>query len=119
MLISRLGDIRGIWAMGRILSAAADERQMKGAVFAFPQGSLAPLYGEFCTGRRRPLTSPRPVLNPGVRTPRRGARSTRGPAQSGRTPIRRFIRRTFVMRHFDLTPLYRSTVGFDRFAQLL
>ncbi|WP_295555591.1 Hsp20 family protein [uncultured Hyphomicrobium sp.] len=22
------------------------------------------------------------------------------------------------MRHFDLTPLYRSTVGFDRFAQL-
>ena len=23
------------------------------------------------------------------------------------------------MRHFDLTPLYRSTVGFDRFAQLL
>jgi len=23
------------------------------------------------------------------------------------------------MRHFDLSPLYRSTVGFDRFAQLL
>src|SRR5690606_22115033 len=29
------------------------------------------------------------------------------------------LRRTNVMRHFDFTPLYRSTVGFDRLAQLL
>ena len=31
----------------------------------------------------------------------------------------RFIEGGYVMRQFDFTPLYRSTIGFDRFAQLL
>jgi molecular chaperone IbpA len=46
-------------------------------------------------------------------------RMSRDPARSGRIAIRRFNRRTFAMRQFDLSPLYRSTVGFDRLVQLM
>src|SRR5688572_32031527 len=45
--------------------------------------------------------------------------SQTGPAHCGRTSFSMSLQGGHTMRHFDLTPFYRSTVGFDRLFSLL
>jgi molecular chaperone IbpA len=49
----------------------------------------------------------------------RGCAQQPGPAHRGRTYRISLIRRGNAMRTFDLAPLYRSTVGFDRLFSML
>ena len=49
-----------------------------------------------------------------------GPALTHGPSSiEGRISTVRFLMEVHPMRHYDFSPLYRSTVGFDRFASLL
>src|SRR5438105_1595411 len=65
----------------------------------------------------RPLNGTYPRLNHKVRTPNRGALKT-GLALAGGS-MHVASDGGYVMRQFDFAPLYRSTVGFDRLAQLM
>src|SRR5262245_16204514 len=50
----------------------------------------------------------------------RGFRSNEVPAQDGRNPLNTSLTSGGCdMRTFDLSPLFRSTVGFDRLAEML